>query len=240
MLLSTLMANYTPDASYAGAIMANDMVLAVDTSVSQNADPANYAVVQEYIEGVESSINAETTEKEYIRSGKSTSKSSNQRTFSISGDRYVGDAAQDFFMSKKYATGQDAVCKYVYFDLKTGKGESGTLTISVDTDGGGNAGDNSTISINLSKTGAAPADYTYGASGTTYTVVLDPNGGEIASGHNVTSYTYGTAVTLPTSSYVSKDGYTFDGWYDSATLTEVTTIAATETGNKTYYAKWTT
>ena len=240
MLLSTLMANYSPNASYTGALMANDMVLAVDTSAEQNADYANYAVVEEYIEGIESSINAETTEKEYIRSRKSTSKSSNQRTFSISGDRYVGDTAQDFFMSKKYATGQDAVCKYVYFDLKTGVGESGTLTISVDTDGGGNAGDNSTISINLSKTGAAPAAYTYGATGTTYSVVLDPNGGVIEAGHNVTSYTVGTGATLPTSSYVTKEGYTFDGWYDSATLTETASIGTSDTGNKTFYAKWTT
>ena len=239
MLLSTLMANYNPDASYSGALMANDMVLAIDTSVAQNANVSDYAVVQEFIEGVESSINAETNEKEYIRAGKSTSKKSNQRTFSVSGDRYVGDAAQDFFMAKKYATGQDAVCNYVYFDLKTGKGEKGTLTISVDTDGGGNAGDNSTISISLSKTGAAPADFTYGATGTTFSVALETNGGEIEAGHNVTSYTTGTAVTLPTSAYITKTGYDFGGWYDSETLTVATTIAATDTGNKTFYAKWT-
>ena len=87
MKLSTLMAGYSPDANFKGEVMANDMVLAVDTSESQTAAIGDYMVIQEHIESAESSINSTTNDKEYIRSGRSSSKASNQRTFAISGDR---------------------------------------------------------------------------------------------------------------------------------------------------------
>ena len=71
----------------------------------------------------------------------------------------------------------------------------------------------------------------------TYTVTLSKNGGTINSG-DVTSYTYGVGATLPTN--VTKDGYTFKGWYDNEGLTgdAVTSISTTDTGDKTFYAKW--
>ena len=75
----------------------------------------------------------------------------------------------------------------------------------------------------------------------TYNVTLDSNGGSIADGKNVTIYTYGQGAVLPTSSDISKTGYSFAGWYDnpSYTGTAVTEITETDTKNKTYYAKWT-
>jgi len=239
MKLSALMAGYSPSASFKGEVMANDWVLAVDTSASQTAAIGDYYVVQEHIESAESSINSTTNDKEYIRSGKSSSKASNQRTFSVSGDRYIGDEAQDFFMSKKYAVGKAAVCKYVYFNLLDGKGETGTVTISVDSDGGGSAGENSTISISLSKTGAAPTDFEWSSISGVYSVTLNANGGVIADGHDVTSYTAGVEVTLPTSSYVTREGYTFSAWYDQDTLETATVIPDDATGDKVYIAKWT-
>ncbi|MEE0951781.1 MAG: InlB B-repeat-containing protein [Paludibacteraceae bacterium] len=71
-----------------------------------------------------------------------------------------------------------------------------------------------------------------------YTITLNVNGGTINAG-NVTSYTYGEGATLPTN--VTKDGYTFEGWYESADFQgdAITTISSTATGNKTYWAKWT-
>lgn len=71
-----------------------------------------------------------------------------------------------------------------------------------------------------------------------YTVTLNTNGGAINSG-NVTSYSYGVGATLPTN--VTKTGYTFGGWFtnSSFTGTAVTKISTSDTGNKTYYAKWT-
>ena len=71
-----------------------------------------------------------------------------------------------------------------------------------------------------------------------YSITYNPGGGTIGSG-NVTGYTYGVGATLPTD--VTRTGYTFDGWYDNAELegTAVTSISDTDSGNKTYYAKWT-
>ena len=74
----------------------------------------------------------------------------------------------------------------------------------------------------------------------TYTVKLHANGGTIASGQDVTSYTYGTGATLPTADDMTYTGHTFNGWYEDSDYSgnPVTTISATDTGNKTYYAKW--
>ena len=71
----------------------------------------------------------------------------------------------------------------------------------------------------------------------TSSVTLNTNGGTINSG-NITTYEEGTGATLPTD--VTKEGYTFAGWYDNDGLTgnAVTSISSTDTGNKTFYAKW--
>ena len=75
----------------------------------------------------------------------------------------------------------------------------------------------------------------------TYTVTLNTNGGTIASGKDVTSYTYGDGATLPTANDITRDGYTFDGWYADSSFsgTPVTAISSTDIGNKEFYAKWT-
>ena len=73
----------------------------------------------------------------------------------------------------------------------------------------------------------------------TYTVTLNTNGSTINSG-NVTGYTYGVGVTLPTADDMTNTGHTFKGWYDNENLTgsPVTAIGGTGTGNKEYWAKW--
>ena len=74
----------------------------------------------------------------------------------------------------------------------------------------------------------------------TYSVTLHANGGTISSG-NVTSYNYGEGATLPTADEMTREGYTFAGWYDNEALTgnPITEISTDETGNRTYWAKWT-
>ena len=74
----------------------------------------------------------------------------------------------------------------------------------------------------------------------TYTVKLHANGGTIASGQDVTSYTYGTGAALPTADDITYTGHTFKGWYDNEGLTgdPVTAIGGTEMGNKGYWARW--
>ena len=73
-----------------------------------------------------------------------------------------------------------------------------------------------------------------------YTVTLDAKGGTIADGKNVTSYTYGSGVILPSGDDVTYAGYTFAGWYESEDYSgsAVTEISSINIGSKTFYAKW--
>ena len=97
--------------------------------------------------------------------------------------------------------------------------------------------------ITVSSTGATNATKAVTGSVTTpvYTVTLNTNGGTIEDGHDVTSYTEGVGATLPTAEYISKSGFSFEGWFDNNGLSgsAVTTIATNATGAKTYWAKWT-
>ncbi|MBR4689070.1 MAG: InlB B-repeat-containing protein [Bacteroidales bacterium] len=70
-----------------------------------------------------------------------------------------------------------------------------------------------------------------------YTITYELDGGTVNSGKN-TTYTYGYGVMLPTD--VTKNGYTFKGWYDNPRFEgeSVLAIPANATGNKTYYANW--
>ena len=75
----------------------------------------------------------------------------------------------------------------------------------------------------------------------TYSVTLQTDGGTLASGKEVTGYTYGTGAVLPTTNDITREGYRFDGWYADSNFSgsPVTEITGTDTGNKTFYAKWT-
>ena len=74
-----------------------------------------------------------------------------------------------------------------------------------------------------------------------YTITLNDNGGTYAAGYTAPStYNFGEGATLPTAENISKEHYTFGGWYSNAECTDtpVATISATESGNKEYWAKW--
>lgn len=166
MKLSELMNGLTPNASYEGVVTNDDYVLAVDCGASPAADfsgASDFAVVGNGITGLDSNLNPITQDKTYIRAGQSTTKTGNQRSFSVTGDRYIGDEFQDFALSHavKYGTGQGVVRKYVYFNMLTGVGEQGECSIIVNSDGSGEAGNSAEIDIELKKSGAAPTEYTY-------------------------------------------------------------------------------
>lgn len=79
---------------------------------------------------------------------------------------------------------------------------------------------------------------------TVYTISYVTNGGEWAASYEApTSYQHGTGsdITLPTSSNITKENATFAGWFETSDLsTAVTTVDVSEdSGNKTFYAKWT-
>ena len=71
-----------------------------------------------------------------------------------------------------------------------------------------------------------------------YTVTYNADGGTIPDEGTYTDYTEGEGLRLP---IPTKPGYVFEGWYETADYSgsQVTDISALETGNKTYYAKWT-
>lgn len=70
-----------------------------------------------------------------------------------------------------------------------------------------------------------------------YNITYVLNDGTI-NGTYANKYTYGVGATLPTD--VTKDGYTFKGWYENEGLTgdRVNSISQEATGDKTFYAKW--
>lgn len=164
MKLSELMQNFTPSQSYEGWVTNDDFVLAVDCSAEgKAASVGDYAVVEMGVTGLDSNLNPVTQDKTYIRAGQSTFKTGNQRSFTISGDRYIGDEFQDFVFSHaiKYGKGNGVIRNYVYFNVLNGMGEQGSITIIVNSDGSGDADNTAEIDVELRKTGAAPKEYTY-------------------------------------------------------------------------------
>ena len=165
MKLSELMTGRSPDPNFEGFVTNDDMVLAVDISGKEDTDPGDFVVVQMGIDGLDAQNNPVTADKQYIRAGKSTTKTGNQRSFKVGGDRYVGDPFQDYACSPAImqGVGQAVVVPYVYFCLLNGKGEKGTVSIITNSDASGSAGENAGIDIELKKVGAAPEVYTYAA-----------------------------------------------------------------------------
>lgn len=166
MKLSELMTNYTPNADYEGWVTNDDYVFAINlTPETASTAVTDFAVVEMGIAGLDAQLNPITQDKTYIRAGQNTMKTGTQRSFSVTGDRYVGDEAQDYCLTHatKYGTGNKVVTDYVYFNVLTGKGEKGQCSIIVNSDGSGNAGESSAIDIEFKKQGKTPTEYTYAA-----------------------------------------------------------------------------
>ena len=167
MKLSELMQGITPNSEYTGWVTNDDFVFAIDLTPKAEAAtaPKDYAVVQMGIEGLDAQLNPVTQDKQYIRAGQSTLRTGTQRSFAVSGDRYIGDEAQDFILSHemKYGTGPSVITNYVYFNILTGKGEKGQVSVIVNSDGSGNAGESAAIDVEFKKVGNTPVEYTYTA-----------------------------------------------------------------------------
>ena len=73
-----------------------------------------------------------------------------------------------------------------------------------------------------------------------YQVTMQTNGGTIAPGKEINRYTGGTSLILPGAGDITRGGYTFAGWYEDSGFSgsPVTEISRTDTGDKTFYAKW--
>ncbi len=107
-------------------------------------------------------LSAQTEDSQYLRTGQVTIKTGTSRGFTVNGDRYNGDEFQDAILSHaiKFGTGQAVIKPYVYFNMLTGKGEKGNVSIVVGDDLSGAAGENASFSVTLTST-TKPSEYTY-------------------------------------------------------------------------------
>lgn len=164
MLLKEYFAGVETNPDFKGFVLTDQMVCAVDISENQSADVDDYAVVCGG-GGTDrkSSLNPEEKSSSYYYKGKSTTKTGNQRTIDFTEDRYIGDEFQDFALSHdiKYAVGQKAIVKYVYFNALTGEGEKGSGSLIISDDGSGAPEENLSISGSIKKSGANPEKFTY-------------------------------------------------------------------------------
>ena len=164
--LAEFMQQFSPDPAYK-ALVADTVhayVLAVNLAEPAEETPAGYIVAEEGITEHSGSLNPETTDAQYIHSGKRTAKTGNQRQFTLSGERFSGDEFQDAILAykMKYGTGNAIIRDYVYFNALTGIGEKGKISIMVEDDTAGGAGENATFSATLYAQGT-PAEYAYAA-----------------------------------------------------------------------------
>lgn len=71
----------------------------------------------------------------------------------------------------------------------------------------------------------------------TYTITYNLNGGSISGSFaNPQTYLYGDVIAFPT---VTRNGYTFGGWYSDAALTQAVNKDLIASSNATFFAKWT-
>lgn len=94
---------------------------------------------------------------------------------------------------------------------------------------------NTDVTIQAGSTG--DREYTAHWTVEDYKVTLNGNGG--SGGTDLTTYTYGTGISLPAD--WTRTGYSFEGWYDTEACDgeKVTEISAADVGDKEYWAKWT-
>ncbi len=151
----------TPSASYTGIETADDFLLAFQTESTQSKE-TDWIVCADHIKEHSGALNATTNDDTFIRTGTATTKSGTQRTLSVNGNRCVGDAFQDFVLSHKikYGTGSDVIVPYIYFSLRTGKGEKGKAALIVTSDVGGAAGAAATFACDVKVVGI-PDEFTF-------------------------------------------------------------------------------
>lgn len=163
MTLTELMQGYTPDEDYEGVATADDYILAIDFT-GNAASVGDYIVANEGVTEYSGSLNPQTKENQYMRSGRHTTKTGTQRSFKFACDRMIGDPFQEALLSHelKYGIGNKVIKDYVYFNLLTGKGEKGKVSIVVEDDPSGVSGDNAGITATMTARGI-PTEYTYSA-----------------------------------------------------------------------------
>lgn len=158
MKISKTLAAITFNPDYKGRVYAENMILAVNiTPEKPDTKIEDYAIFTSYIEGVDNNIETDAIEKKYLHEGKIKIKTSTQRKFKITGNRYIGDEAQDFCILNAFKS--DTETDYVFFNTLTGKGEKGRCSVIVNSDGTSKAGELSEIDIEINTVGNLRAEF---------------------------------------------------------------------------------
>lgn len=154
-----------PDPAYTGVETADDFILAICRPTEDTAEKVStWTVCADHVKEHSGALNAATSDEAFIRTGTVTTKTGTQRTFTVNGNRCVGDKFQDFVLSHavKYGAGSDILVPYVYFSVRTGKGEQGTAALIVTSDVGGAANSPATFALDV-KAAGTPAEFDYTA-----------------------------------------------------------------------------
>lgn len=95
------------------------------------------------------------------------------------------------------------------------------------------------VSYTVSAEDGGTVSISYARKRYSLTYDLNAEDADWVSKPGVKSYRLGAALKLLTQSYVTRAGYTFDGWYTDADCTTAFTAATMPAENITLYAKWT-
>lgn len=167
MTVTEAMNGITPNPDISGFQKTDEWVLAFKTAESQTK-VGDYTVVYFGISEHSATINASTTDKNYIRQGQTTLRTNAQRVFTINGDRYHDETTAffDWVTSHRilFGTGSDVITDYAFFNMDTGKGETGKVSINVTGDVTNGAGEIASYSVTASGVGK-PTEFTYSAAG---------------------------------------------------------------------------
>ena len=163
MKLKDLFATVTTDPSFKGFITTDQMVMAIDTSDTQDADIDEFDVAYMGFTDKSSSLNPKEKTSSYYYHGESSIKTGNQRTVEFKAERYKGDPFQDFVtrFDMKYAKGQKSIVRYALINMLTGEGEIGKGTLILSDDGSGAPEENLSIGGSIKKSGEDPEKLNY-------------------------------------------------------------------------------
>lgn len=163
MKVKELFANVATDPAFEGFITTDQMVMAIDTSDTQDADIDDFDVAYMGFTDKSSSLNPKEKTSSYYYHGESSIKTGNQRTVDFKAERYKGDPFQDFVtrFDMKYAKGQKSIVRYAIINVLTGEGEIGKGTLILSDDGSGAPEENLSIGGSIKKSGEDPAELKY-------------------------------------------------------------------------------
>lgn len=91
------------------------------------------------------------------RGGKSSLKTGMQRTFNVTGIRAVGDPFQDKVFAFDFLFGENRGIMYRMYDRTSNKGEQGSATILINSDGSGAANARQSVDIDIKSDGKPTA-----------------------------------------------------------------------------------